>query len=102
MARPVTAPGSGRTSFGGSAAQTPASVAAGVFSYTLTITSGALDASGLTYEIVYVLDGVRRNAREQLTELKDEGASIKIVQLGKGFGEATASIVGIGSSGRAV
>ena len=53
-----------------------------------------LDSSGLSYEIVYVLDGTRRTARQQLTELKDKGASIKIVQLGKGFGEATALMAG--------
>jgi glycosyltransferase involved in cell wall biosynthesis len=56
-----------------------------------------LDRCGLTYEIVYVLDG-NREEREQLVKLRDAGEPIKIVTLGKSFGEATALMVGFANA----
>ena len=41
-----------------------------------------LDACGLAYEIVYVLDGPKRNERAQLEALRDAGEPLRIVQLG--------------------
>ena len=57
-----------------------------------------LDAAGMTYEMVYVLDGRRRDHRQQLLALRDAGEPIKIITLGKSFGEATALMVGFANS----
>jgi hypothetical protein len=56
-----------------------------------------LDRCGLTYEMVYVLDG-KRPERQQLVKLRDAGEPIKIVTLGKSFGEATALMVGFANT----
>ncbi len=57
-----------------------------------------LDGCGVSYEILYVLDGGRAEARRELMILRDSGEPIKIVQLGKSFGEATALMVGFANS----
>ena len=57
-----------------------------------------LDAAGITYEMVYVLDGRRRDDRRQLLALRDAGEPLKIITLGKSFGEATALMVGFANS----
>jgi hypothetical protein len=44
--------------------------------------------------MVYVLDGSRSAEREQLLSLSDSHERLKIVQLGKSFGEATALMTG--------
>ncbi|HEX5421671.1 MAG TPA: glycosyltransferase [Gammaproteobacteria bacterium] len=57
-----------------------------------------LDACGVSYEMLYVLDGPKRAERSLLMSLRDAGEPIKIVQLGKSFGEATALMVGFANS----
>ncbi len=57
-----------------------------------------VEACGVSYEILYVLDGARAAARRVLMALRDAGEPIKIVQLGKSFGEATALMVGFANS----
>jgi glycosyltransferase involved in cell wall biosynthesis len=57
-----------------------------------------LDACGVSYELLYVLDGPRPAARTQLMSLREAGEPIKVVQLGKSFGEATALMVGFANS----
>jgi glycosyltransferase involved in cell wall biosynthesis len=52
-----------------------------------------LDACGVTYEVIYVIDGVRLSEREQLMALRKRGERLKIIQLSKAFGEATALMV---------
>ncbi|MFS8607398.1 MAG: glycosyltransferase [Gammaproteobacteria bacterium] len=56
-----------------------------------------LDACGVTYEMIYVLDG-ERGARFVLESLRDSGEPIKIIRLGKSFGEATALMVGFANA----
>ena len=48
-----------------------------------------IDATGLKYEIIYVLDGNRPQALKKLTEIQ-KTESISIITLAKWFGEATA------------
>jgi glycosyltransferase involved in cell wall biosynthesis len=48
-----------------------------------------IDATGLTYEIIYVLDGLRPEALRDLTSLQ-ETETLTIITLAKWFGEATA------------
>lgn len=50
----------------------------------------SLDSSGLSYEIIYVLDGVFPEVREQLTLLRGEGETFELIELGKWYGESTA------------
>ena len=52
-----------------------------------------LDACGVTYEMIYVIDGTRVGEREQLMALRRQGERLKIIQLTKAFGEATALMV---------
>ena len=59
----------------------------------------ALDQLGLRYEIIYVLDGHHQRTFKELCELKENGADIRIIQLGKKFGEATALEAGFEESG---
>ena len=56
-----------------------------------------LDQCGLTYEIIYVLDG-HHELIEPLSKLRKEGAPIEIISLGKSFGEATALMVGFANA----
>jgi glycosyltransferase involved in cell wall biosynthesis len=48
-----------------------------------------IDATGLTYEIIYVLDGEHTDVLEQLEKLQ-ESEKLSIITLAKMFGEATA------------
>lgn len=57
-----------------------------------------LDAWGGRYEVVFVLDGPMDSVRETLRALMDDGESIRVVQLGKSFGEATALMAGFENS----
>lgn len=57
-----------------------------------------LDASGVTYEMIYVIDGARVGEREQLMALRHQGERLKIIQLTKAFGEATALMVAFANS----
>jgi glycosyltransferase involved in cell wall biosynthesis len=57
-----------------------------------------LDASGATYEMIYVLDGRDRDADGRLAALREAGEPIKIIKLGKSFGEATALMVGFANA----
>lgn len=54
----------------------------------------ALDAHSVRYEFVYVLDGPFPEVFEALRALQTENEPIKIVQLAKWFGEATALTAG--------
>lgn len=53
-----------------------------------------LSATGLTYEIVVVLDGYHPKLFDELKKLKAEGEPITIIALAKWFGEATALTTG--------
>lgn len=57
-----------------------------------------LDACGVAYETIYVIDGTRVGEREQLMTLRRQGDRLKIIQLTKSFGEATALMVGFANS----
>jgi glycosyltransferase involved in cell wall biosynthesis len=57
-----------------------------------------LDACGATYAMLYVLDGRDRDPLQQLPALRDAGEPIKIIRLGKSFGEATALMVGFANA----
>ncbi len=57
-----------------------------------------LELSGRKHEIIYVLDGHLEAALEQLKLLQAEGERIKIIKLGKRFGEATALTAGFDKS----
>jgi glycosyltransferase involved in cell wall biosynthesis len=50
----------------------------------------ALDRLGRTYELIYVVDGPFGDYRAQLERLRAAGTKLRIVQLGKHFGEAAA------------
>lgn len=56
-----------------------------------------LEACGLSYEMIYVLDG-NRDERRQIEALRDAGESIRVIRLGKSFGEATALMVGFANA----
>jgi len=60
--------------------------------------SRSLDACGLSYEVVYVLDGALDAAIAQLSVLRDAGQRIKVIQLSKRFGEAAALMAGVSHS----
>ncbi len=51
-------------------------------------------ASGNPYEFVYVLDGQYPEVAAALERLKEQGEPIRVVQLAKWFGEATALTIG--------
>ncbi len=59
----------------------------------------ALDKLDLSYEIICVLDGHHERTFNELCELKEQGFGIRIIQLGKKFGEATALEAGFAESG---
>ena len=50
----------------------------------------AIDGLGLSYEMIYVLDGTFDDFEKQLLQLRDEGEKLTIARLGKHFGEAAA------------
>lgn len=54
----------------------------------------ALDQTGLTYEVVVVLDGQFPRIANDLAELRAQGERIRVVQLTQSFGEAAALTVG--------
>ncbi len=54
----------------------------------------ALEQSGRSFEIIYVLDGDIPVAREALQQLRREGTPLTIVQLAKAYGETTALTAG--------
>ncbi len=56
-----------------------------------------LDRCGITYEMIYVLDGDRDEGRK-LAELRTRGEPIEIIRLGRSFGEATALMVGFANA----
>jgi glycosyltransferase involved in cell wall biosynthesis len=49
----------------------------------------------MAYELVFVLDGVFRDIRRQIEAIKESGVPIRLVQLARSFGEATALAAGI-------
>jgi glycosyltransferase involved in cell wall biosynthesis len=53
-----------------------------------------LDALGVPYEVIFVLDGPRREVAAQLERLQDEDSRIVVLRLSKYFGEATALMAG--------
>jgi glycosyltransferase involved in cell wall biosynthesis len=53
-----------------------------------------LAALGVTYELIFVLDGARRNFAEGLQRLADAGERFTIVRLTRSFGESTALMAG--------
>lgn len=48
-----------------------------------------LDACGVSYEMIYVLDGSRAAVREALLALDEPPERVRILELAKAFGEAT-------------
>jgi glycosyltransferase involved in cell wall biosynthesis len=55
----------------------------------------ALHDTGRDFELVFVLDGKHRELGERLLELAAEDSRLRIIQLAKSFGEATAVSAGI-------
>ena len=55
----------------------------------------ALEQMGRDFELVFVLDGKRIQLAKTLTELAGEDARLRIIQLTKSFGEATALSAGL-------
>src|ERR1700749_4170441 len=53
-----------------------------------------LDALGVPYEVLFVLDGPRREASATLERLQEEDSRIVVLRLSKYFGEATALMAG--------
>lgn len=58
----------------------------------------ALDRLDISYELIYILDGSFPEFREHLSQLREEGESLTIVQLGKHFGESAALEAGFENS----
>ncbi len=57
-----------------------------------------LDICGINYEIIFILDGPREDTLLILKNLSRDDGKIKIIQLSKWFGEATALTAGIEES----
>jgi len=55
----------------------------------------ALQAAGVPFEFIFVLDGSFPEVVETLTRMREDGHSFQIVELGRWYGEATALNVGI-------
>ena len=55
----------------------------------------ALEQTGRDFELVFVLDGKRIQLANMLTELAGENARLRIIQLTRSFGEATALSAGL-------
>lgn len=53
-----------------------------------------VEATNLSYEFIYVLDGPYPSVLRDLQQLNDSGEHIKIIKFAKWFGEATALTVG--------
>ena len=53
-----------------------------------------IEASGRTYELIYVLDGELPEVFEQLVTLQRQGEKLKLIKLARSFGEATALTAG--------
>ena len=60
--------------------------------------SEAINAAGFIPSFVYVLDGTFEKARSDLEKLRSQGQPVRIVQLRKHFGEATALSAGFEQS----
>jgi glycosyltransferase involved in cell wall biosynthesis len=58
----------------------------------------ALDALGLTYELIYVLDGPREDVLEALLAEQPHVPNFELLQLARPFGEATAIVAGFEAS----
>lgn len=62
-----------------------------------------LDAIGVTYELIFVLDGRREPFASQLRELVASGQAMTVISLSRQYGEATAIMAGFEhSSGRMI
>ncbi len=57
-----------------------------------------LEQTGLRFELIYVLDGEHANLLQQLNELSGTEPRLRIVQLAKNFGEASALTAGFASA----
>ncbi len=57
-----------------------------------------LENTGLDYEVVYVIDGALPEIYDQLLELNKNGEKVKIIKLGRWFGDATALEIGFNNS----
>jgi glycosyltransferase involved in cell wall biosynthesis len=55
----------------------------------------ALDALGRSFELVFVLDGKRSRLAEKLVQLSTHDSRLRIIQLARYFGEATALAAGL-------
>jgi hypothetical protein len=65
--------------------------------------AAGLAGLGLAHEIIYVLDGPRRRFAEGQTKLLGRGEALTVIQLTRGFGEATALMAGFErASGRMI
>jgi glycosyltransferase involved in cell wall biosynthesis len=53
-----------------------------------------ISETGMSYEIIYVLDGAFPGIREALQDLREQGEKLMIIQLAKHFGAAAALNVG--------
>jgi len=60
--------------------------------------SKELDAEGLRFEFIFVLDGVQKEARATLNALRLKAAEVKVISLNRAFGEATALSIGFESA----
>jgi glycosyltransferase involved in cell wall biosynthesis len=58
----------------------------------------SLEVSNLNYEFIYVIDGKLKAVIEELNKLYNAGERIKVIKLGKWFGDATALQVGFEQS----
>src|SRR5688572_2485356 len=57
-----------------------------------------LERTGRSFELVYVLDGEHAGFLEQITRLAESDVRIRLVQLAKSFGEASALTAGFAST----
>ena len=57
-----------------------------------------LENTGLDYEIIYIIDGALATVYEDLLELNEKEEKIKIIKLGRWFGDATALEIGFNNS----
>ncbi len=58
----------------------------------------ALDALGMSYELIYVLDGPREDMLELLLAEQPQAPNLEVLQLARPFGEATAIVAGFDAS----
>ena len=57
-----------------------------------------IEATGLNYEFIYVIDGALPAVQEKLIELNKNGEKLKLLKLGRWFGDATALEAGFENS----